>query len=217
MNPFYVGENAALETLVLSEGITGIGQYRFGNYYYSGNNEYRKGFSQLKTVILPSTLTKIDYNAFYRAPIEEITFSGELNLTNNALSDLKSLKRIHIEAGTLGAYALSGCSGLTSVTLGDGVTTIGDYAFTGCSGLTSIELGEGISSIGAYAFQNCSALESLTIPDSVTSAGGLMLNGCTGLKYLKVGSGLNSQIMKNAYTEGNSMNPFYVGENAALG
>ena len=31
------------------------------------------------------------------------------------------------------------CSSLTSVTIGNSVTTIGNYAFSGCSGLTSIK------------------------------------------------------------------------------
>ena len=34
--------------------------------------------------------------------------------------------------------AFSGCSGLTSVTIGNSVTSIGDYAFSRCSGLTAI-------------------------------------------------------------------------------
>jgi hypothetical protein len=39
---------------------------------------------------------------------------------------------------TIGNYAFSGCSNLTSVTIGDSVTTIGDYAFCWCSSLTSV-------------------------------------------------------------------------------
>ncbi|MBQ4586458.1 MAG: leucine-rich repeat protein, partial [Clostridia bacterium] len=35
--------------------------------------------------------------------------------------------------------AFSGCSGLTSVVIGDSVTSIGSFAFSGCSGLTSIK------------------------------------------------------------------------------
>jgi hypothetical protein len=38
---------------------------------------------------------------------------------------------------SIGYYAF-GCSGLTSVTIGNSVTSIGEYAFHNCSGLTSV-------------------------------------------------------------------------------
>ena len=39
---------------------------------------------------------------------------------------------------SIGNRAFSGCSGLTSVTIGNSVKSIGGYAFYGCTGLTSI-------------------------------------------------------------------------------
>ena len=35
------------------------------------------------------------------------------------------------------------------------VTSIGEKAFYGCSGLTSITIPEGVTSINSYAFQHC--------------------------------------------------------------
>ena len=78
---------------------------------------------------------------------------------------------------SIGEYALSGCSGLTSVTIPNSVTSIGDYAFYGCSGMTSVEIPNSVTSLGVGAFISCSGLTSVEIPNSVTSIGGHAFTG----------------------------------------
>ena len=51
-----------------------------------------------------------------------------------------------------------GCSGLTSITIPDSVTSIGGSAFSGCSGLTSITIPDSVTSIGSGAFGGCAKL-----------------------------------------------------------
>ena len=72
---------------------------------------------------------------------------------------------------SIGEYAFNGCTGLTSVTIPDGVMSIGNHAFNGCTGLTSVTIGNSVMSIGNHAFYNCSGLTSATIGNSVTSIG----------------------------------------------
>jgi len=62
------------------------------------------------------------------------------------------------------------------------VTIIGYYAFRGCSGLTSVTIPDSVTSIGSSAFSGCSKLTSITIPDSVTSIGNYAFSGCSGMK-----------------------------------
>ena len=50
-----------------------------------------------------------------------------------------------------------------------------------CSDLTSVVIGNSVTSIGSYAFSDCSGLTSVTIPESVTSIGDGAFDGCTGL------------------------------------
>ena len=59
--------------------------------------------------------------------------------------------------------AFSGCSGLTSVTIGNSVTSIGLDAFYGCSRLTSVTIGNSVTSIGLDAFYGCSGLKEIHI------------------------------------------------------
>ena len=63
--------------------------------------------------------------------------------------------------GSIGDYAFSGCSGLTSVTIGNSVTSIGEDAFIGCSRLTSVTIGNSVTSIGDDAFAYCTKLLSV--------------------------------------------------------
>ena len=77
----------------------------------------------------------------------------------------------------IGERTFAGCDGLTSVTIPDGVTSIGGSAFKGCSGLTNVVIGSSVTSIGPYAFSGGSGLTSVTIPDGVTSIGVGAFNG----------------------------------------
>lgn len=51
------------------------------------------------------------------------------------------------------------------------LTRLNKGAFNGCSGLTSVTIPDGVTSIRERAFSGCISLTSITIPDSVTSIG----------------------------------------------
>jgi len=66
------------------------------------------------------------------------------------------------------------CSGLTSITIPNSVTSIGEYAFYKCSGLTSVNIGSGIQTIINRAFGSCLALTDVycnaeNVPETYTS------------------------------------------------
>ena len=87
---------------------------------------------------------------------------------------------------------------LTTVTIGNSVTSIGDSAFVGCTGLTSVTIGNSVTSIGDEAFNNCTGLTSVTIPDSVESIGEDAFSSCTGLTSVTIGNSVTS-IGRNAF------------------
>ncbi|MDR2485597.1 MAG: leucine-rich repeat domain-containing protein [Treponema sp.] len=84
------------------------------------------------------------------------------------------------------AFALSG---ITSITIPEGVTRIGDWAFWGAAGLTDIRLPEGLTRIGDWAFLGCAGLTGIRLPDSVAGVGDWAFGNCTGLTNIEVGEG----------------------------
>ena len=92
------------------------------------------------------------------------------------------------------------CSGLTTVTIPDSVTSIGKQAFLGCSSLTSVKIPNSVTSIGDYSFQDCKSLTSITIPNSVMTIGESAFMGCSKVEDLKLPD--NLQIIKRAMFKG---------------
>ena len=93
---------------------------------------------------------------------------------------------------SIGNYAFSWCSGLTSVDIPDGVTSIGNSAFYYCKGLTSVDIPDGVTSIGNSAFSDCISLTSVTIPGSVTSIGNSAFSDCISLTSVTIPGSVTS-------------------------
>ena len=116
-----------------------------------------------------------------------LCYGGHLYLNGEEVRDLvipNGIKSIKM--------AFAGCSGLTSVTIPDGVTSIEKYAFYLCRDLTSVTIPNSVTSIGNYAFESCRGLTSVTIPNSVTSIGGYAFSGCSGLTSFTIGNSVKS-------------------------
>lgn len=84
------------------------------------------------------------------------------------------------------SYAFGGCTSLTSVTIGNSVTYIGLFAFGGCTGLTNITIPNSVISIWRGAFYDCSGLTSVAIGNSVIGIGDEAFCGCTGLTSITI-------------------------------
>jgi len=105
---------------------------------------------------------------------------------------------------SIGVVAFEGCTKLTSVSIPKSVISIGAVAFEGCTKLTRVTIGNGVTSIGKMAFASCTSLTSITIPDSVTSIGEVAFYNCTSLTSVTIGNGVTS-IGRNTFTSCTSL------------
>lgn len=109
---------------------------------------------------------------------------------------------------SLGKYAFSGCTRLSTVTLPSMLISIGNYAFSNCKSISKILLPGTLISIGNCAFENCKELVSIVVPNSVSTIGYSVFKGCTSLKELTLPyCGKASEVSKNekdAYDLSNS-------------
>jgi hypothetical protein len=88
-----------------------------------------------------------------------------------------------------GAPWYSNRASITTLVIGNGVTSIGLNAFYECSRLTSITLPASIVSFGMQAFYGCSSLTSFTVPAGLTSIEDNILGGCSSLSAILVEDG----------------------------
>ena len=103
---------------------------------------------------------------------------------------------------SIGDYAFSSCSGLTSITVSTGnpkydsrnncnaiIETSSNTLITGCKNTL---IPNSVTSIGNYAFYGCSGLTSITIPNSVTSIGNAAFRECSGLTTITIPNSVTS-------------------------
>ena len=186
---------SGLTSIVIPDSVTSIGNYAFS------------GCSSLESITLPFVGGSIKTSGdtyqypfgyifgtnYYTGSVstKQYYYGSSTSSTTNTIYYIpSSLKSVTITGGNILYGAFYNCSGLTSVTIGNGVTSIGSSAFRGCSGLTSITIPDSVTSIGYCAFYECSGLTSITIPDSVTSIGNYAFYYCSGLTSITIPDGV---------------------------
>ncbi len=90
-----------------------------------------------------------------------------------------SLEEVTVTGGSaLQSYALSGCKGLRSVTLPDGLLRVGEGAFSDCPALETLVLPDTLESLGAWALRGCTSLSHILLPDGLLRVGEGAFYGC---------------------------------------
>lgn len=68
------------------------------------------------------------------------------------------------------------------------VVAVDKFAFYECTGLTTVTVPEGVTAVRASAFRGCSALDSVSLPSTLDSLGTIALGYCPALSALRLGS-----------------------------
>ena len=169
----------------------------------------------LHSIIIPSSVQSIGYNAFCCSLDElhinslkawcNIDFkqgSNPLSVAHKMYLDGKEITELVIPDGIekVKDYAFAHWTNVTSVFIPNSVKSIGNYAFQGCKSVTSVDISNSVTSIGNRAFSDCTNLSAVTLPQSVTTIGDLAFCRCSEIRSVELPSSVKT-IGSAAFTD----------------
>ena len=176
--------------------------------------------SNLLSVIIPASVTKIDGRAFagcYNITTVEKYAENCTSVAADAFDYCHKLNEVvlrdtvkHIPANLYSRYggsaieimtipenitsiaesAFSNCTALKTLYFDPPACEIGDDAFTGCTSLNKIVLGKKVTTIPSNLYAGNVAITELTIPETVERIDDYAFSGCTALEKITVGDNL---------------------------
>ncbi|WP_455665184.1 leucine-rich repeat domain-containing protein [Phocaeicola sp.] len=156
----------------------------------------------LEEVILPEGITTIGSYAFNACiSLTSILLPASLRVIGDfTFQDCYSLKSVTLPGSLeIGRSIFIHCNSLTSVTLGEGITTAGIEMFWNCRSLTTVTLPESFSIVSDSFFGHCSSLTSITLPANVTTIEGYAFADCTALSSITLKGTTPPTIDKTAF------------------
>ena len=196
-SPFY--NIKTLTSVTIGNSVTSIGLFAF--FKCSG----------LESIEIPNSVTSIGHSAFnqtrwYENQPDGVVYAGRVLYKYKG--EMPENTRIMIKEGTLyiTASAFSGCTGLTSITIPNSVTSIGNYAFDGCTGLKEVHISDLAAWCGFdfedygrnplyYAhnlYLNGELVTDLVIPEGVSEIKNYAFYNCTGLTSIEIPNSVTS-------------------------
>ncbi|MDR0913970.1 MAG: leucine-rich repeat protein [Oscillospiraceae bacterium] len=176
---------SSLTSITIPVGVTNIGTWAFGNCASLTSITIPTGVttiggsafascSSLTSIAIPYSVTSIGANSFDSTSLTNIN----VDKNNSAYSDIDGV--LFNKRQTEIIRYPKGKTDLEYI-IPNSVTSIGDYAFSDCTALTSVTIPNSVTKIGFCAFYYCDSLTSVTIGNSVTSIGEAAFASCYGL------------------------------------
>ncbi len=177
-------ENITIPFLGEKAGVTSSDAYQYPFGYIFGTSSYTGGVATTQYYYGNSTSSTTSTTYYIPSSLKSVTVTG----------------------GNILYGAFYNCSGLTSVTIGNSVTSIGNSAFYGCNNLRDIYITDiaawcnisGLYNLMEYGasnkklYINNELATSITIPDGVTAIPSSAFRGFTGLTIVSIGNSVTS-------------------------
>lgn len=139
-------------------------------------------------LVLPAHVTEIGDYAFLNTAFEKVDFQNALkniiSVGTGAFSGMNDLETVLLSADTEYGTSTFASSGVTSLTIKDGVTEIAPSMFEQCAQLESVTFPDSLKIVGASSFAGTS-LESVSL-GNVQSIGQSAFANCDSLKCVSI-------------------------------
>ena len=181
------GYNGSAAALYIPEEIDGHEVVAIGDGAFENRTD-------LKTVMIPDSVTRIENWAFYNCNnLSTVTLSNNLNYMGEyAFGNCKKITKIEIPKSLDSSGGpFKNCNGLKTVTFEKGTTEISSCLFEDCAGLEEIDIPDTVTVIENSAFSGCVNLSQITIPDSVTKIENWAFYNCNNLSNVTLSNNLD--------------------------
>ncbi len=151
------------------------------------SDEAFRSHSNIKSVVIPSTVTKIGAFAFAGCTnLMSVEIPASVtDMGDGIFYQCEKLTAVSFGANskleTIPASAFSGCIFLKTMDIPAHVKTVKIGAFFNCSSLERLTVAEGVVTLEAQAFQNCTALKKVTLPATLETIGEFNFTGAPSL------------------------------------
>ena len=147
------------------------------------------GLDNLEEIYIPSTVTLIEYGAFFGCYELDVVVISDLKAWCNIKFSGHPFDRGYSPYGKEGRLFL-GDDLVTSLVIPSGVTEIKYHAFQYCAYIESVVIPDSVETIGGGVFEGCSALETVVMSDRVTRIESSVFASCENLRDINLPSGL---------------------------
>lgn len=158
-----------------------------------GNSAFN-GCTSIEIVVMPDSVTEVGKQVFFKTPnLKAVTWSKNADVPEYAFS-YSGITAITIPDGvkSIGEYAFEHCESLSDITLGDSISVMGKNVFSSCYSIDVIDfLPASLKEIPPSAFFECMLVEEIHIPEGVTHIGDSAFTGCGDTKVNPVDYGVN--------------------------